>query len=114
LHVIVKMVNIELTPDSNPSYLGWTWHVEGMQNERIVAAAIYYASDVNVTDSRLGFRQCVRPPPHCPRDEYAGVEAMYDMTRDSPLVQGMGSVRTSAGRMPCFPNILQHRVEPSL
>jgi hypothetical protein len=37
LQVIVKLANIQLTPE-NPSYPGGAWHVEGMENEHIVAS----------------------------------------------------------------------------
>ena len=41
LQVIVKIANIQLTPE-NPNYEGGSWHVEGMKNEKIVATGIYY------------------------------------------------------------------------
>jgi hypothetical protein len=41
LQVIVKAANIILTPD-NPTYSGGVWHIEGMENESIVATGIYY------------------------------------------------------------------------
>lgn len=56
LQVIVKLANIELTPE-NPAYQGGSWHVEGMLNERIVATGIYYYSSQNITNSRLGFQR---------------------------------------------------------
>ncbi|KAF3264143.1 hypothetical protein TWF217_003298 [Orbilia oligospora] len=42
-HVIVKMANIILTPDKT-EYTGGTWHMEAMENERIVSTGIYYYS----------------------------------------------------------------------
>ncbi|KAG0350000.1 hypothetical protein BG005_010481 [Podila minutissima] len=41
LQVIVKLANIELTPE-NPRYTGGSWHVEGMASENIAASGIYY------------------------------------------------------------------------
>ncbi|BGP33139.1 hypothetical protein JCM10296v2_004928 [Rhodotorula toruloides] len=41
LQVIVKLANIHLTRDK-PDYPGGVWHVEGMQDEEIVASGIYY------------------------------------------------------------------------
>ncbi|KAH7060001.1 hypothetical protein BKA57DRAFT_487756 [Linnemannia elongata] len=61
LQVIVKLANIELTPD-NPKYEGGTWHVEGMANENIVATGIYYYYTDNITESRLDFRIQVAEP----------------------------------------------------
>ncbi|KAJ3086168.1 hypothetical protein HK102_013455 [Quaeritorhiza haematococci] len=61
LQVIVKLANIELTPE-NPRYPGGVWHVEGMENESIVASRIYYYSCENITTSGLDFRVAVREP----------------------------------------------------
>jgi hypothetical protein len=52
LKVIVKLANIELTPEK-PYYNGGAWHVEGMGSKAIVATAIYYHSWENVTPSTL-------------------------------------------------------------
>ncbi|KAJ3086166.1 hypothetical protein HK102_013453 [Quaeritorhiza haematococci] len=57
LQVIVKLANIQFTPE-NPRYSGGTWHVEGMENERIVASGIYYYSCENITASRLDLTSC--------------------------------------------------------
>jgi hypothetical protein len=54
LKVIVKLANIVLTPEK-PDYDGGAWHVEDMGNESIVATAIYYYSQANVTQSTLAF-----------------------------------------------------------
>jgi len=56
LQIIVKLANIELTPEK-PSYEGGTWHVEGQMNEHICATALYYYDNVNITESHLAFRQ---------------------------------------------------------
>ena len=57
----VKLANIELTPE-NPEYNGGVWHVEGMENENIVASGIYYYTSENITPSLLGFRAAVKEP----------------------------------------------------
>jgi len=41
VQIIVKLANIQLTPEKS-EYNGGSWHVEGMENERIVASGIYY------------------------------------------------------------------------
>ncbi|KAL1979846.1 hypothetical protein VTN96DRAFT_5054 [Rasamsonia emersonii] len=56
LQVIVKLANIELTPEK-PEYEGGSWHVEGQLNEHICATALYYYSNENITPSTLSFRQ---------------------------------------------------------
>ena len=55
LQVIVKLANIELTPEK-PTYGGGSWHVEGQLNERICAIALYYYDSKNVADDSLAFR----------------------------------------------------------
>ena len=55
LQVIVKLANIELTPEK-PTYDGGSWHVEGQLNERICATALYYYDSQNIVDSYLAFR----------------------------------------------------------
>lgn len=55
LQVIVKLANIELTPEK-PAYDGGSWHVEGQLNERICATALYYYDSQEVADNSLAFR----------------------------------------------------------
>ena len=55
LQVIVKLANIELTPEKS-TYQGGSWHVEGQLNERICATALYYYDSKNVEDNSLAFR----------------------------------------------------------
>jgi len=53
--VIVKAANYELQPGQ--AYEG-SWHVEGMQHERVVAAAVvYYAASPNMRGGGLAFRR---------------------------------------------------------
>ena len=58
LQVIVKLANIELSPDK-PNYEGGAWHIEGQLNERICASALYYYDSENITESFLAFRHRV-------------------------------------------------------
>ena len=37
---------------------------------------------------------------------------MYDMVRDGPMNEALGSVLCAPGRMLCWPNAFQHRVAP--
>ena len=53
LKVIVKLINIELTPEINPVYAGGSWHVEGGINEDIIATVLYYYDVENITESKL-------------------------------------------------------------
>ncbi|KAG9073133.1 hypothetical protein KI688_000920 [Linnemannia hyalina] len=110
LQVIVKLANIELTPE-NPTYQGGTWHVEGMANENIVASGIYYYHTENISDSRLNFRIQVQEPGYEQSDD-SGVRHMYDLWNDGPLVQYLDGVVTKQDRCLVFPNIYQHQVQP--
>ncbi|KAL5040948.1 hypothetical protein BDW71DRAFT_212606 [Aspergillus fruticulosus] len=53
--VIVKLANIELTPDK-PKSEGRAWRIEGQPNERICATAINYYDFENNTENTLSFR----------------------------------------------------------
>ncbi|KAL1977716.1 hypothetical protein VTN31DRAFT_575 [Thermomyces dupontii] len=115
LQVIVKLANIELTPEK-PYYEGGTWHIEGQLNEHICATALYYYSNENITESTLKFRHRV--------NEFAFEDIVYEQNRHGfvkkvfglnprgPLVQYLGKVVTKEGRLLTFPNILQHCVSP--
>ncbi|KAF7165022.1 hypothetical protein CNMCM5623_009374 [Aspergillus felis] len=122
LQVIVKLANIELTPEK-PEYEGGSWHIEGQLNEHICATAIYYYDSENITESTLAFRQ------RASTDEV--VDIAYEQSRHgflqqvfgfgpdvdgwgvSNVTQLLGSVETRQGRLLTFPNNLQHRVAPS-
>ncbi|EAW10037.1 DUF4246 domain-containing protein [Aspergillus clavatus NRRL 1] len=56
LQVIVKMENIELTPNSQ-IYSGTDWQMEGQLNEHIVAVAMFAYDVDNITEPRVAFRQ---------------------------------------------------------
>jgi hypothetical protein len=110
LQVIVKLASIHLTPDK-PRYPGGAWHVEGMQNEGIVATGIYYFDSHNITESRLAFRQAVREPDYEQGDDY-GCRHVYGLGNEEALSQPVGSVSTVEGRCLAFPNTYQHKVAP--
>ena len=69
LKVIVKLANIELTPE-NPSYAGGSWHVEGGINEDIIATVLYYYDVENITESRLSFRTGFDDPNYEQGDDF--------------------------------------------
>jgi hypothetical protein len=110
LQIIVKLANIVLTP-SNPTYHGGVWHVEGMENEHIVATGIYYYSNSNITQSNLQFRTIVCEPDYRQDDDY-GVKSVYGLQNAQPLNQPLGEIITQKDRCIVFPNIYQHRVAP--
>ena len=109
LQIIVKMANIILTPEK-PEYNGGTWHIEGMKNEHIVASGIHYWHSENITESKLSFRTSISSPIYEQFDG-RGVQCVYGLTDEAPLIQDIGSVTAVQGRSLCWPNILQHKVE---
>ena len=110
MQVIVKLANIQLTPEK-PTYRGGSWHVEGMRNESIVASGIYYYDTENISESRLAFRAAVCEPSYEQNDS-EGVDHVYGMSDECALNQVIGSVITSENRCIAFPNVLQHQVQP--
>lgn len=109
IKVIVKMANIELTPDK-PEYKGGSWHVEGTINEDIVATVLYYYDMDNIKDSRLSFRVAFGDPSYTQGDDlycshYFGINDEQKMTRV------LGSVAAKQDRVVIFPNALQHHVD---
>lgn len=114
LQVVFKLANIHLTPEG-PEYGGGSWHVEGLLNDRIVATALYYYDEENITDSRLSFRQVIDADElrrHIPQDEYASLEMWLGIRSDDAPFQEIGSVLTRPGRLLAFPNVFQHKVQP--
>ncbi|KAF7361411.1 hypothetical protein MSAN_01174200 [Mycena sanguinolenta] len=111
IQCIVKLANIHLTPEQ-PEYEGGSWHVEGMVNERIVVSGIYYYDEENITESRLSFRVAVGEPEYHGQDDGPCMRMLYDIDKESNLVQHIGSVATKAGRALSWPNLFQHCVSP--
>jgi hypothetical protein len=115
LQVIVKLANIELSPEM-PNYDGGTWHVEGQMNEHICGTALYYYDNENITESKLGFRQQSVTKEvedmYYPQSVYQWVEDVYGCEGNGPAVQNVGSVTCSEGRLLTFTNVLQHQVQP--
>eukprot|EP01080_Neovahlkampfia_damariscottae_P008212 gene8212-37_t len=110
LQVIVKLANIVLT-EKNPKYEGGVWHVEGMENEDIVASGIYYYDNSNISESELHFRQSVHEPEY-EQNDFEYVEKVFGLKNEHPLIQEIGYVKSHKGRCIAFPNIYQHRVAP--
>jgi hypothetical protein len=110
VQVITKLANIHLTPEK-PEYAGGVWHIEGMENERIIATGIYYYETENISPSRLDFRLAVSEPEYEQNDNN-GVEAIYGLRNEELLVQPLGGVPTVQDRCIVFPNLYQHKVAP--
>ncbi|KAH7336297.1 hypothetical protein BKA65DRAFT_458937 [Rhexocercosporidium sp. MPI-PUGE-AT-0058] len=115
LQIIVKLANIELTPE-NPEYEGGTWHVEGQLNEHICATALYYYDNENIMPSQLAFRQQSSTDEASNMNYLQGVhewlQEIYGCENGDAAVQDVGPVTCSEGRLVTFPNVLQHQVQP--
>ncbi|RXW15496.1 hypothetical protein EST38_g10359 [Candolleomyces aberdarensis] len=116
LQIIVKLANIQLTPEK-PMYEGGTWHVEGKLNEHICATAIYYHSCFNITDSSLAFRQVISEDEaeaciNYEQDDHTWLEPIFGCEQSDSKVQEVGAVKTLEDRLITFPNIFQHQVQP--
>ena len=113
LQVIVKMANIELTPN-DPVYSGGSWHVEGMENENIVATGIYYYDIKNITATKLAFRRAFDDfDIDYEQNDDDGVEKVFNIISEQSLcVNNLPSVEIKEGLAMVFPNTYQHLVEP--
>ncbi|KAL4861494.1 hypothetical protein BDV12DRAFT_65032 [Aspergillus spectabilis] len=121
LQVIVKLANIELTPEK-PHYKGGTWHIEGQLNERICATAIYYYDSENITENTLSFRHRGDERHFDDFHEYEQGEfeflRVFGFEPDAggygheQITQNLGAVTCREGRLLTFPNTLQHCVSP--
>lgn len=109
LKVIVKMANIELTPEK-PEYKGGSWHVEGTINEDIVATVIYYYDMDNVKDSKLSFKYAFDDPDYEQGDEFY-CKDRFGIEDGDPMTRYIGSVEAKKGRVVIFPNSFQHHVD---
>ncbi|KAI9215919.1 hypothetical protein BC828DRAFT_353019, partial [Blastocladiella britannica] len=109
--VIVKLANIHLTPE-DPEYAGGSWHIEGMENERIVATALYYYDMDNITESKLAFRTRVAAPEYEQSDNF-GIMSIYGIDGyGGTLDQLRGHITARTGRAVAFPNLYHHQVQP--
>lgn len=104
LQIIVKLASIELS-DEHPKYSGGKWHVEGCNNERIVATGLYYASVENISKSKLSFREAVNEPPLYAQNDEVGTKKVYGFQREEQLHQNIGYVEAEGGRCIAFPNV---------
>ncbi|KAJ3029636.1 UNVERIFIED_CONTAM: hypothetical protein HDU68_011540 [Siphonaria sp. JEL0065] len=77
LQVIVKIANIHLIPEK-PSYAGGGWHLDGMENEAIVATGILYYDMESISPSRLSFREIHKGTSlFSEQDNYWGLEKVF-------------------------------------
>ena len=87
--------------------------MEGVLNEHIVAVGVYYYDAINVSESRLRFRQKVDADGLIKWDD-KGVRAVCGLVlgQGRALNQLLGTVVTKSDRCIAFPNALWKRVTP--
>lgn len=118
--VIVKLANTFLTPDSSSVNAG-SWHLEGIQSEKIIATGIYYYNMVNVSDNYLHFRTTIDcENANYPQNGIKYVKKHYgsSLLSDDRVIMGnesetqiyLGKIKTYEDLCLVFPNFLQHRV----
>ena len=111
LKVIVKLINIELTPEINPVYAGGSWHVEGGINEDIIATVLYYYDVENITESKLSFRTGFDDPNYEQGDDFY-TETIFGIKDEKVMVREIGGIEAKEDRVVVFPNMFQHHVDP--
>ena len=110
LKVIVKLADIELTPE-RPSYPGGSWHVEGAINEDIVATVLYYYDIENISESKLSFRTGFEDPQYEQGDNVY-TEVIFGLHDEDIMVKDIGNIEAKEDRIVIFPNMFQHHVDP--
>jgi hypothetical protein len=75
---------------------------------------LYYYDSVNITESRLAFRQQCSDGADVDYEQnhHDWLPQVFGCEVDAPTVQTVGGVACKQGRLLTFPNILQHRVQP--
>ncbi|KAK6532806.1 hypothetical protein TWF281_006980 [Arthrobotrys megalospora] len=89
-NVIVRMMNIELSPE-NPRWDGEEWHLDGTLNERIIATGVYYYAQENIGETYLALRR---------RDR--GIQATVPIEIEW--------IKTKENRAIVYPNFYEHRI----
>ncbi|KAL5326874.1 hypothetical protein ACEPPN_004563 [Leptodophora sp. 'Broadleaf-Isolate-01'] len=126
LQVVVKIVNIKLSP-VNPAYPGGSWQIDGLVNEHVAATAICFFDVENVTEGELFFGQPTEMESldfvYAEKFDTDFLAEVFDVESHNrngehqceyePAVQEVGLVSANEGRFIVWPNTLQHRLSPS-
>ncbi|KAI9499973.1 hypothetical protein BX070DRAFT_180573, partial [Coemansia spiralis] len=120
LQMVVKMINIYLTLD-NPKHITNGWQELNVDNEKVVAIAMYYYDVENIECSPMQFRDSIG-------DEEGMCDYIYDaqskkafefafgysndIGKGYKYSQEVGGVEIKNGRIICFPNSYQYTNPP--
>mmetsp|Transcript_3299 Transcript_3299/g.3613 ORF Transcript_3299/g.3613 Transcript_3299/m.3613 type:complete len:494 (+) Transcript_3299:73-1554(+) len=117
--VIVKIASAQVNQDK-PVFDEGSWHLEGVESEKIIATGIYYYDMKNVEKTNLRFRTTLGGDIYnlnYPQNCHEFVRLHYGL--NLKYIDGMDGADTAIklGRIPTkenlclfFPNFLQHRV----
>ncbi|KAL8715219.1 MAG: hypothetical protein Q9220_001177 [cf. Caloplaca sp. 1 TL-2023] len=113
LQFVLEVASIDLHPEK-PSFPSQEWHVQGLPSERICATVLYVYDSSNISEGSISFRQRVS------NDEPIWFNAVIPTTADTEFVFGIkdggymvleaGDVAIRSGRVICFPNTFQTRL----
>jgi len=112
--VIVKLSNTILTPEK-PIFDASSWHLEGLEYERIIATGIYYYSMENIQDNFLEFRSTIDDysinyPQNCREWVHTHYGIKHIDYNDMESTINLGKIKTIENMCLVFPNFLQHKV----
>ncbi|KAJ3022121.1 hypothetical protein HKX48_006950 [Thoreauomyces humboldtii] len=107
LQVIIKSTTVLLTP-SKPQHPLGTWHVEGLEHERVVAVGLYCVEVDNVSIPAVSLRTAVAQPGRWELEFEAMMAGFGILDRDKSN-QHLADINLLPGRCVVFPNIYQHR-----
>lgn len=119
LQVIVSVTAHRLTP-ARPHFAGEEWHVEGFDNEMIVAVGLYCYALENVTTPRVALQtygrggRAERVPDFAADFYHDAMQGLYgaDVFAKDRANMPFGSLAVQEGRMLVVPNVVMRRLEP--
>lgn len=119
--VIVKIASAEVNSDK-PEFSEGSWHLEGVDSEKIIATGIYYYDMKGIDKSYLRFRTTLAGDVYdlsYPQSCHEYVRLHYGLKLQSIGYMDGADTIIKLGRIPTkenlslfFPNFLQHRVSP--
>jgi hypothetical protein len=113
--VIVKIANAEVNTE-HPVFNEGSWHMEGIEAEKIIATGIYYYDQTNIENTYLRFRTTLGGdtfdldyPQSC--FEYVNYHYGFKLASDgAEAAISLGKIPTKENLCLFFPNFLQHKV----
>ncbi|KAH0431799.1 hypothetical protein CcaCcLH18_06802 [Colletotrichum camelliae] len=114
IQVIVKMRAMYPTPENPICDLRNGFGLDGALNEHIVATAVYFFDDENVTDSRVSFQtrfQGLNFEEDCSFEtgDLRPLDEIFGLRHRTPSLQKVGFAIMREGLMLAYPNVLQQK-----